>query len=439
MTRGAALLAVLLSWAVLTLWVPERWAWALFQFAVFAGVGVWAVQFIRHPAPVAGALWILPLGAAAAWGLLQLACGRTVYRWATWEAVLNWSTYAALFFLALQAFRQFEAQRWFLRFALFFGFALAVFSTLQMFTSGGRIFWLFPSGYKELVLGPFVYRNQYAAFMEMILPIAIWQALHARNNSWPYLIMAAAMVASVVAGASRAGSLLMCLEGIAVLLLASYRGVVSTAAVAHAAAKLALLATLFTAVAGWQVLWGRLSRPDQGTGRREFFMASQDMLRDHPWLGVGLGNWPKVYPQYATFDDGSYVNQAHDDWMQWAVEGGLPFALLMAALLVMAVPKAARSLWGVGLIAVWVHCAVDYPFQQRPGLGAWFFVLLGALASEPERQLPYILSWRNNNGYRKNSWGIARGAGSNCGCGFAPGTISCGPEPKAGAPTRLDG
>jgi hypothetical protein len=388
LTRGAALLAVLLSWAVLTLWVPERWAWALFQFAVFAGVVNWAVRFIRHPSPVAIGIWILPLGFAVAWGLLQLACESTVYRWATWEAVLNWGAYAALFFLALQAFRQFEAQRWFLRFTLFFGFILAVFSTLQMFTSGGRIFWLFPSGYKELVLGPFVYRNQYAAFMEMILPIAIWRALHARDRSLPYFVMAGAMVASVVAGASRAGFLLMCLEAIAVLLLASYRGVVSTTAVTRAAAKLAMLAAIFIAVAGWQVLWGRLSRPDQGSGRREFFIASQAMLRDNPWLGVGLGNWAKVYPRYASFDDGAYVNQAHNDWMQWAVEGGLPFALLLVSLVLMAVPKAVHSLWGIGLLAVCVHCFVDYPFQQRPGLGAWFFVLLGALASDTNSVSP---------------------------------------------------
>jgi len=26
------------------------------------------------------------------------------------------------------------------------------------------------------VLGPFVYRNQYAAFLEMLVPIALWEA-----------------------------------------------------------------------------------------------------------------------------------------------------------------------------------------------------------------------------------------------------------------------
>lgn len=63
-------------------------------------------------------------------------------------------------------------------------------------------------------------------------------------------------------------------------------------------------------------------------------------------MGFGLGNWPRAYPRYAVFDDGNYVNQAHNDWAQWAVEGG-----------------------------------VEYPLRQRPGLGAWFFVLLGVLAA----------------------------------------------------------
>jgi hypothetical protein len=47
----------------------------------------------------------------------------------------------------------------------------------------------------------------------------------------------------------------------------------------------------------------------------------------------------------------------------------------------MALPAAWRSVWGIGLVSVWVHCLVDYPLQQRPGIGAWFFVLLGVLAA----------------------------------------------------------
>jgi hypothetical protein len=114
-------------------------------------------------------------------------------------------------------------------------------------------------------------------------------------------------------------------------------------------------------------------------------------------MGFGLGNWARAYPQYAIFDDGTYVNQAHNDWMQWAVEGGVPFLVIVLSLAAMAVPAALHSVWGIGLLSVWMHCLVDYPLQQRPAVGAWFFVLLGVLAASRSQAL--------------QDWNLARRAG----------------------------
>jgi hypothetical protein len=33
-------------------------------------------------------------------------------------------------------------------------------------------------------------------------------------------------------------------------------------------------------------------------------------------------------------------------------------------------------------MAVFVHAAVDYPFQQRPALAAYLFAMMGVLAAE---------------------------------------------------------
>jgi O-antigen ligase len=381
-TRAAAWLALLLSYAILTIWIEERWAWALVQVAVFVTVAVWAAGQLRRPSPVRGSLWLAPLCAVPLWGLLQLATHRTVYRWGTWNAVLNWATWLALFFLALQLFHSSSARHWFLAFAVYFGFALSVLSTVQMFTSGGKIFWLFPSGYPDFVLGPFISRNHYAAFLEMIVPIALWQALSDPRRALLNYAMAAAMMASVVAGASRAGSILVCAEIAAVLLVAWGRGMVPGRVVFRGFVTFTAVAVLFTAAVGWQVLRKRFwDDPDPFAGRREFLESSLAMVHDRPGMGFGLGNWARVYPQYALFDDGTYANQAHNDWLQWAAEGGLPFVAILLLLAAMAVPSAVRSVWGIGLLSVWVHCLVEWPFQQRPAIGAWFFVLLGVLAA----------------------------------------------------------
>ena len=42
---------------------------------------------------------------------------------------------------------------------------------------------------------------------------------------------------------------------------------------------------------------------------------------------------------------------------------------------------ALRSIWGIGVLAVFLHALVDYPFA-RFGVTAWLFILVGALESQ---------------------------------------------------------
>jgi O-antigen ligase len=135
-----------------------------------------------------------------------------------------------------------------------------------------------------------------------------------------------------------------------------------------------------TGVVGWEALWKRLQEPNPYSLRMDLVRSSMSMVRDRPLTGFGLGTWPEAYPGYALFDEGTFVNQAHNDWAQWTVEGGLPFLALMLTIAVWSVKPAVRSLWGVGILSVWVHAWMDYPFQQRPALAAFFFALLGTLA-----------------------------------------------------------
>jgi O-antigen ligase len=174
-------------------------------------------------------------------------------------------------------------------------------------------------------------------------------------------------------------------EVAAALLLAWRRGMAPAGAIARGFVTFGALAVLFTSIVSWQTLRQHLGEPDPFAGRREFLVFSLAMLHDRPAMGFGLGNWARAYPQYAIFDDGTYVNQAHNDWLQWAVEGGVPFFAILLSLVAMAAPAALRSVWGIGLVSVWVHCLVEYPLQQRPGIGAWFFVLLGVLAARRSR------------------------------------------------------
>jgi hypothetical protein len=377
------LLAAVLFLGLLSMWVPARWALSAFQVAVFALAGVRIVQrknITIHPIAVL-------LGAAVVWGLIQASAGWTVDRFKTLNEVLNWTTNLTVFALGLELSRDERQHERFLSALLWFGTALAAVSMLTVFSSPqGIVFWLFHAGSDRRTLGPFVYYNQYAAFIETVLPIALVWAILDQRRRMLYSVIGALLLASVVAGGSRAGTILCLIEVFVIPLVALGRGIVS-----RRAAGRVLLATVCTlvvlgAVAGWDVIWKRLQEPNPYAVRKEFLLSSLEMVRDRPLTGFGLGTWSEVYPGFARFDDGLFANQAHNDWVQWAAEGGIPFFLLMVGVVAGSVRPAFRSLWGLGLLVVFVHCLVDYPMQQRPALAAFFFALLGIMTASGDRR-----------------------------------------------------
>lgn len=369
-------LAALFAFAILTLWVPGYWPVAIFQVGVFilCALSVWRHPPARIPYPA------IPLVCAVLWGLTQLTFALTTYPFDTKMAVLHWTTFLAVFVTGFCLFQQTHVSRWFRWAMIWFAFLVSVLATLQTFTSGGKVFWLFPTDYTSYVMGPILSRNHYAAFIEAVLPIAFSKALLSRRNSWLYSGMAAAMYASVIASGSRAGTALATAEILAVAGLIAARGLTSERAIGATLLRAALLFAALTAVVGWDHVWDRFWQPDPMKLRREFAVSSVHMVADHPYTGSGLGTWPTQYPRYAIVDLGMFANQAHDDWLQFTVEGGVPFGVLMFSLLIWSLRPAWRSIWGLGVISVFLHAFVDYPFS-RPTLGSWPILIVAMLAA----------------------------------------------------------
>jgi O-antigen ligase len=381
-TFSAVALACLLFTSILLMWVPGLWAAGMLQAGIFGLAMAWAVRMAIRPYRIEFSTVLIPLGGTVLWGLLQLAAHQTVYRWETWNAVLFWTTMFVACFLALQIFADPRLREGFLRAVLVFGVVLALVSTLQLFTAEGKLFWLFPTPYKSFVPGPFVYKNQYAAFIEMILPLALLGAVADRRRMLVYVTIAAAMYASVIAATSRAGFVLASVEIAVILAAAAVRRLISPRRLAALAATMAVFAGIFVVTTGWESLWKKFAQGNRDAVRRQFFRSALEMIHDRPWMGFGLGTWSTVYPEYAHFDDGTFANEAHNDWLQWAAEGGIPFLALMFAVAGWSFRPAVRSLWGLGVVSVFCHCLVDYPIQiRRPALSVLFFVLLAAVAS----------------------------------------------------------
>ena len=373
---AAALFAALLFYATLTLWVPGRWAWSLFQLGVFLLAG-WRVGRARSFRPTTAAA---TLAVAALWPLVQVAAGSSVDRGETWMAALNWATFLVVFLVAADILRGRRERQWFLGAISVGGMIVAAAAVLQYYSSTDKIFWLVPSGYVQGVLGPFVNRNQYAAWVELLLPAALYLAATARRRVL-YGAAGAILLGSAIAGASRAGSALAMGEVVAVALALAARQANPRRAVALWTAQFACFAAIAIAVVGWQDLRDRLGAPGTEVLRTDAVRASLAMIHDRPWMGSGLGTWTRMYPRYASLDTGLAVNQAHNDWAQWAAEGGLPFLVVMILFAGLLCKPAFRSIYGLGVAAVLLHALVDYPMQQRPALAAWWFAMAGVVCA----------------------------------------------------------
>jgi O-antigen ligase len=112
--------------------------------------------------------------------------------------------------------------------------------------------------------------------------------------------------------------------------------------------------------------------------RQDYLVAAVDMARQRPLTGNGLGTFPEVYQRYAVKDFPFYANHAHNDWAEFAADGGFPFLLLVFVPFAAMTREAIRHPWGLGLISVMLHACVDYPFP-RPAVSGWMFLVLALL------------------------------------------------------------
>jgi O-antigen ligase len=185
--------------------------------------------------------------------------------------------------------------------------------------------------------------------------------------------MVGLLAGSVFASESRSGSALVLLE---LIVLCVFVGESRKPKVRLAiGAVILVFVALGAAIGGWERLWVRLH--DSDNTRIVASITSLEMIRRGPIAGYGLGTWPTVYPMFAHFDDGLFMNQAHNDWLQWAVEGGWPLAMLLACLAARISVPALRSGWGFGIPAVLLLCSVDFPLQ-KPAVSILLFALAGA-------------------------------------------------------------
>jgi len=377
------LLFVFLFFTTCTVFVNEAWPLQVFQIGIYGAVAAYlllGMQQAREQLADSVVQWLVYL--TPVWGIIQIELHTTSSSSETRQQALKWGALAGVFFLTQVVATSRSALRLMLNCFVWFATALAILCIAQIFTSQGLVLWLFPSGYPD-VYATFQSSNNYAQFAELALPIAIYRALREGWRAWGFALAGSVIYASTIASASRAGSFLCTLELLAVLVLVLMRkgrsrdGYSMQATLVYLAV-IPILACAFAAVVGWGHVIERFHDSNPYNVRREYLVSAINMAKHRPWTGFGLGTFPEVYQKFAIKDFPFYANHAHNDWAEFAADGGIPFLLLVLLPFLRGAVIAIKHPWGIGLIAVLLHACVDYPFP-RPAVSGWMYFILALL------------------------------------------------------------
>ncbi len=158
-----------------------------------------------------------------------------------------------------------------------------------------------------------------------------------------------------------------------------------------------VLAALLVLFAFLAVLWPPLAQRAQSIvslaanqDRVRIYRRTVEMIKEHPWTGIGSGNFQTEYAKYCLPKE-EIVTHAHNIYLSVAVEFGLPAGILFLALLGRMLLAAYRTRKRAGMIILpallgcLVHGLFDITvFGIHVGMAFW---ALGGFALYQESQL----------------------------------------------------
>ncbi len=188
------------------------------------------------------------------------------------------------------------------------------------------------------VYGTFGDPNYFAAFLVLGLPVALIGIFQRQIVPIVRILLAGLallMGLTLILTLSRGGLLGMVVSSVGILVFGTRAGLPTR----HLLGPLYLTAALGTAAVlapdAIVVLQHRLPdllNVDRGSAvnleRIRLWEAALEIASDHPFLGIGLGNFPLVYPRYAEVDVMVRAAIAHNSFLELLAETG-PLTLLM--------------------------------------------------------------------------------------------------------------
>jgi O-antigen ligase len=403
-------ICALLAFAVAAHGGVEEWARAVLETGAGLLFLVWALRFyFNQNEQIVISPLLPPLAAFSLVALGQWFFRATASPYNTRIELLLVLASLILLFLAVQAFRSLEDWRGFVWFGMSLGFVVSIFGILQHLTFNGKLYWFREMRYGGIPFGPYVNRNHFAGFAELVLPLALVPLVLGRVRRERRVVVglfAILPVAALFLCASRGGIVSFAVQ-LSVLALFMIRRR-AWGKQLFAGAAVLLLASLLVAWLGvGQILqrFSSLQTLEVTSGKRASMrLDTWHIFLGHPVAGTGLGTLQIVFPPYETLYDGKIVNHTHNDYLEALAEtgllGGLCCAWFLGVLAIQSLKRArqlnhsfAGALQLSGLVAcagLLVHALVDFNFHIPSNL--LLFFLMAHLATAEIQQVPSQLT-----------------------------------------------
>jgi len=392
-------ICALVVFAVATHGGVEDWARAVFEMGAGLLFLAWASWiYFTHEEQIVFSPLLPPLAAFS-----LVVCGQwffhaTASSYSTRMELLLLVSDLILLFLAVQAFRTLQDWRGFVWFGIVFGFLISIFGILQHLTFNGKLYWFREMHYGGIPFGPYVNRNHFAGFVELILPLALVSLVLGRVRRERWLVVslfAVVPIGALFLSVSRGGILSFGVELAVLALVMIQRRTMGKQLFAGAAVL--LLALLMVSWLGVGQLLQRFSSfqsLEATAGKRASMRrGTWQIFLHNPVVGTGLGTLQIVYPTYESLYDGKIVNHAHNDYLEALAETGILGGLCCAWFLAILFSESLRrfrqlknsfagTLQLSGLVACvgfLVHGLVD--FNLHIPSNAFLFFLMAHLAT----------------------------------------------------------
>jgi O-antigen ligase len=265
-------------------------------------------------------------------------------------------------------------------------FAAVLLGALQV-SSGDPVqspWYLYSRTNHGLATGFFANCNHLATLLVVGIPMLFALVSELRKRSKhassvsAMMLMAIGALLMLLVGIFLTGSLAVLLLALPVVLISATLLMPETIRLRGPAIGVAVISIVAMGVVYMTPIHDKLMSSNQTSfaSRQTIWSDSVPAIGDHIALGSGVGSFQRVYRQYEDHSavDRTFVNHAHNDYIEIIMETGIPGILLLAAFFFWWASRAV-PIWRAGALdryavaasiasaAVLIHSLVDYPLR----------------------------------------------------------------------------